>query len=142
MLDSLARLKIEHPDLRYKLKEVVLAAPDVDAEQFVDIIVPKIADPKAPVTLYASNRDKALLVSKKLHYYERAGDVPKLVKVYDGVEFIDASSVKTDFLNHSYVSESASIISDILDLFAGRRPASRGGLRVIEAQAGQYWEVK
>nr|WP_223504868.1 alpha/beta hydrolase [Pseudomonas sp. BF-R-24] len=142
VLSSLARLKLERPDLRYKLKEVVLAAPDVDAEQFVDIIVPKIADPKAPVTLYASSRDKALLTSKKLHYYERAGDVPEIIKVYGGVEFIDASAVKTDFLNHSYMAESRSVISDILDLFGGSRPASRSGLRVREAQVGQYWEIK
>lgn len=142
VLSSLARLKHERPDLRDKLKEVVLAAPDVDAEQFVDIIVPKIANPKAPVTLYASSRDKALLASKKLHYYERAGDVPEIIKVYDGVEFIDASAVKTDFLNHSYVSDSRSVLSDILELFAGGRPASRSGLRVREAQAGKYWQIK
>ncbi|MGD8220016.1 alpha/beta hydrolase [Pseudomonas thivervalensis] len=142
VLSSLARLKLERPDLRYKLKEVVLAAPDVDAEQFVDIIVPKIADPKTPVTLYASNRDKALQTSKSLHYYKRAGDVPEVIKVFGGVEFIDASAVKTDFLNHSYVSESRSVISDILDLFGGSRPASRSGLRVRDAQVGQYWEIK
>lgn len=142
VLSSLARLKLEHPNLRYKLKEVVLAAPDVDAEQFVDIIIPKIADSKAPVTLYASNRDMALLTSKRLHFYERAGDVPVVIKVYGGVEFIDASAVKTDFLNHSYVSESKSVINDILDLFGGNRPANRSGLRVRETQVGQYWEIK
>ncbi|NUT86448.1 alpha/beta hydrolase [Pseudomonas corrugata] len=142
VLSSLARLKLEHPDLRYKLKEVVLAAPDVDAEQFVDIIVPKIADPNIPVTLYASSRDKALLTSKRLHYYERAGDIPEPIRAYAGVEFIDASAVKTDFLNHSYVSQSRSVLSDILDLFGGSRPANRSGLRAKEAQGGQYWEVK
>ncbi|ROO40125.1 hypothetical protein BIV08_16395 [Pseudomonas sp. AF76] len=142
VLSSLARLKLEHPDLRYKLKEVVLAAPDVDSEQFVDIIIPKIADVNAPITLYASSNDKALLTSKMLHHYKRAGDVPEIIKIYSGIEFIDASAVKTDFLNHSYVSESRSVIGDILNLFSGDRPDSRSGLRVRAGQVGPYWEIK
>lgn len=142
VLKSLAQLKIKRPDLRSKLREVVLAAPDVDAEQFFDIAVPEIADKNSPVTLYASSRDKALLTSKSIHYYPRAGDVPEIVKIYDGIEFVDASAVKTDFLNHSYVSESKSVISDIFELFGGIRPAGRSGLRLREGQVGPYWEIK
>lgn len=142
VLDVLIRLKSERPDLRAKIREVVLAAPDVDADQFTDIIVPKLADPDFPVTLYASRHDKALKLSKELHYYRRAGDIPDDILVWRGVEFINASSVKTDFLNHSYVSDSNSVLSDMFYLFSGKRPSSRFHLRERSSRTGQYWEFK
>lgn len=142
VLEALIRLKSERPDLRGKIREVVLAAPDVDADQFTDIIVPKLADADLPVTLYASKHDKALQLSKKLHYYKRAGDVPDDILVWRGVEFINASNVETDFLNHSYVSSSNSVLGDIFDLFSGKRPPNRYNLRERTSRTGQYWEFK
>src|SRR5207248_3296695 len=54
---------------------IVLTAPDVDADVFRDTLVPAFCRVGNRVTLYASSQDKALAYSKSIHGgYRRAGD--------------------------------------------------------------------
>ena len=54
--------------------EVVLTAPDIDADVFKRDIAPRITRAARRVTLYASSNDEALALSKRLHGYPRAGE--------------------------------------------------------------------
>lgn len=90
--------------------EVVLAAPDMDAKTFRDI-VPDMAQRVERVTLYASSRDKALVVSNVLHgEYQRAGESNPYPVVVKPIESIDVSSV-TD--GHSYIADDGQILDDL-----------------------------
>jgi esterase/lipase superfamily enzyme len=132
----------EHPEFRQRIKEVVLAAPDIDAEIFKRDIAPALARLGRPVTLYASSADKALILSKIPNNIPRAGDAGPGLVVVDGVETIDASNVDTSFLGHSYFADTRQVMSDLQVLFSqGLRPAQRSGLRQ-PFSSRPYWEFR
>ena len=54
------------PDRIKKFSEIVLAAPDIDADVFRNDIAPALAGPGLPVTLYASSVDLAMVASQKV----------------------------------------------------------------------------
>lgn len=139
---ALTRLYTEQPKLAEKLREVILAAPDIDAATFIDNIAPSIVKKGAPVTLYASSNDRALQASKTFHSFRRAGDFATPVTLIDGVELIDASPIKTDFIAHSYYGDSSSIIVDIYETLQGKRPSHRFNLTTIKVSEGSYWRVR
>jgi esterase/lipase superfamily enzyme len=132
----------EAPDVKAKIKEIILAAPDIDADVFKRDIAPAIAGKGQPVTLYASSNDWALAASKKFHGYSRAGDTGQALTVVPGVVTIDSSEVETDFLGHSYFAESTSIIADMFDILSGiTKPEDRRHLVPVDAQVGRYWKI-
>lgn len=140
---AVASLLIDKPIIRGRLKEVILAAPDIDAEVFKRDIVPAFTKTDSPVTLYASSEDLALAASKQVHGYPRAGDSGQGLVVVPGIETIDATHVNTGLLGHSYFAETRSIIDDMYYLIRyGHRADQRFGLRRVDAQVGRYWEFK
>ncbi len=131
------------PALRSRLKEVILAAPDIDADVFKRDIAPALTAAGRPVTLYASSEDLALVASKKVHGNPRAGDSGSGLVIVPGIETVDATHVDTSFLKHSYFAETGSVLSDMFYLIRdGMRADQRFGLRAVDAQAGRYWEFK
>ena len=139
---AFATIAAERPELRGKFKEVILTAPDIDADVFKRDIAPHIAGVGHPVTLYASAADKALIASKKVHGYPRAGDAGDGLILLPGVETIDATQVDTDFLGHSYYGESTSVIADLFFLIhQDKRPPQRGGLQEVVTPTGRYWKI-
>lgn len=140
---AVASLLADKPTLRSRLKEVILTAPDIDADVFKRDIAPSLTATGRPVTLYASSEDLALVASKKVHGYPRAGDSGRGLVVVPGVETVDATYVDTSLLGHSYFAESRSVLSDMFYLIRnGERADMRFGLRRVDAQAGRYWEFK
>lgn len=138
-----ASLLAERPELRQRLTEIILTAPDIDAEVFKRDIAPALAAAGRPITLYASSRDRALAASKKVHGYPRAGDSGRGLVVVRGIETIDATAVDTNLLGHSYFADSRSVLSDIFYLVReGRRAEQRFGLRAVDVEAGRYWLFK
>lgn len=137
---ALVNVAQDIPNLRERLKEVILAAPDIDAGVFKNQIAPKLAAAGCPITLYASSNDKALIASKKVHKYPRLGDTSDGVVVLNGIETIDASGIDTSFLGHSYIANTKTIINDIYYLINFNiRAAKRNGLRPQESNDGRYW---
>ena len=137
---ALKELRAEYPAIDPKLREIILAAPDIDADTFERDIAPRILTSKRSATLYASSNDYALTLSKRFAGYRRAGDTVGGVTIAEGVDTVDASNIKTDFVGHSYFAESASIVTDIVNLFrSGKRAKERPGLTPVESGAGQYW---
>jgi len=139
---SVAELLAEKPNLRERLKEVILTAPDIDAAVFKQQIAPALTSTGRPVTLYASSKDMALGLSQMEHGgYPRAGDSGDEIVVVPGIETIDASNVDASLVGHSYWADNRSVISDIFYLIRdSKRANQRFGLRAKDIPAGRYWE--
>ncbi len=139
---ALRELALEYRDDARFFNQVVLAAPDVDAEIFKRDIAPQITRTAERVTLYASSNDRALKASKRLHGgYPRAGESGKLLVIAPGIETIDVSALDTSFLGHSYYGDSDSIIADMHHLFHTVRSArERAWLSAIQRGGQTYWE--
>jgi esterase/lipase superfamily enzyme len=94
--------------------QLVLAAPDIDADVFQKEIAPKITKLAKRVSLYSSSKDIAMTVSR---YYNnqrrRAGDSDPEILTPKGVDSIDVSRVDTSLIGHSYYGSNNSIITDI-----------------------------
>lgn len=138
-------LSTHEPPQPLGIDELVMAAPDVDVDQY-KLIAPMVRKLTKGMTLYASSADKALAISRTLAgKMPRAGDVfggkPVLV---DKVDTIDASAIGTDImgLNHSHYATDRSILNDVKRLLSdGKRPPpERGvGLDAIPDDVSPAW---
>lgn len=99
------------PELK-KVRNIVLAAPDMDREIFLDQYAARMTSLGARVTLYASRSDVALMASASVQggEYERLG---KNVVCIPGLMVADATDVKTDVLGHSWISDSRAVLTDL-----------------------------
>ncbi len=128
------------PDLAGRLREIILTAPDIDADVFRRDIVPALAAARTPVTLYASSNDEALRMSQRVHGHPRAGDSGDGLVVAAGLETIDASRVDTSFIGHSYYGQGRSTLGDLYYLINQHlRAEGRFGLHPVDSPAGRYW---
>lgn len=125
-----------------KLREVVFAAPDVNADTFRKF-VEKFYKRAERFTLYVSDSDKALGASQKAHKYLRAGDLGDGVVLSAGMETIDASAVDKSFMGHSYFCDNRAILQDMFNLIMKGEGAAtpRYGLKECKAQEGSYWAL-
>jgi esterase/lipase superfamily enzyme len=123
-------------------KQVVLAAPDIDSGEFLQL-AEAIQCKARRITLYASSNDKAIKWSKKFHKYPRAGESGPDIVVVPGLDTIDVSKVDTSFLGHSYFAEKRTVISDLFYLIRdGKSPDERHSLEPRTCPRGQYWAFK
>jgi esterase/lipase superfamily enzyme len=131
---ALQQMALNAPALKGRIKDIIFAAPDIDADVFREQIVPRLAKDTS-VTLYASSNDKAILASYKIHTYERAGSGPPHLVVEPPMETIDASAVDTDFLSlgHSYYGDKPLLIDDLKELIDGKKAAERAP-RIVPAE--------
>lgn len=108
----------ENPNIKFG--QIILAAPDVDADLFKNIAkaYTKVSD---KTTLYVSSEDKAVKLSEIEHNNPRAG----LVKPVTVVDNIDTVNVNIDFtnlfskfinLNHTYFAKEQKILEDMKTL--------------------------
>jgi len=110
-----------------KIGELIMAAPDVDKDQFVQM-VPEVHKITKGMTLYASSADKALALSRVPARVPRAGDVPAGGPiVLPDLETVDVTAVGDEIfgLNHSEFATNRMVMDDIkLILSTGMRPPS------------------
>ena len=140
-------LLAEDPAKQAPFKQLVLAAPDIDADVFKREIAPSILGKGPRVTLYASSNDKALAASRGVHGgYLRLGESGKDIVVLAGLDTVDASGVSTEFLGHSYFGDSGTVMSDLKYVIRKSLPPEqreRFALeRVRNAAIGLYWRFK
>ncbi|MCB0415103.1 MAG: alpha/beta hydrolase [Bdellovibrionales bacterium] len=135
----------ENAEFQGAFKNIIMAAPDIDEEEFrkeVARALPKMAD---NVTIYSSSLDKAILVSSELNGYPRVGGLDNNGDsfVFDGITSINASGEDMSFfdqvgLNHSYYGESSMLkeIAKIIDY--NSTPEQRGLERIQRGQRVYY----
>jgi esterase/lipase superfamily enzyme len=141
LVETLQTLATAQPATAAKLREIVLAAPDIDAGTFRQV-VDQFRGHAERCTLYGSSKDRALFWSRKFHQYPRAGDTGRGLVVVDGIDTIDASAVDTSLLTngHGYYGNNRSILGDIFMLLTqGLPPDQRFGLRVMALAGKRYW---
>jgi len=124
-------------------REIIMIAPDIDADVFQMDMAPRLARTGIHVTLYASSKDRALMASKAFHGYPRAGDSGEALVVVDGMETIDASDASGGLIGHSYFAEDRRIMEDIFGLLqTGQRADNRFGLEAVDTSQGRYWTFR
>ncbi len=142
MTSALTDVLRDTPEVKTKIKEIILAAPDIDADVFKRDIAPTLVEHGPNITLYASSNDWALAASKAFHGYARAGDAGDEITIVSGITTIDSSEVQSDFLGHSYYADSPVLLSDIADVFNGRQqPQLRSHLSEVDSPLGTYWKL-
>ena len=121
-------------------ENVVLAAPDYDAEAFLDDIAPRVAPLARRWTIYASDKDRALEAATS--FTARRLGLP--LPVARGIDTIDASGIDVapwsapEF--HAYFASKQRVIVDLAALLRGAPPERRRlvpGLR----EGARYWTL-
>jgi esterase/lipase superfamily enzyme len=117
------------PEQRRRIfSQVVLTAPDVDRDYFVDSIE-SVRGAAERITLYASDNDYAIRSSQFLHGAPRAGNAGDVIVKLPGLDTIDMSAVPADALGHSYFAATSGAIYDIFRiLWRGDPPPQRCGM--------------
>jgi len=136
-VDAMAQLKP-------RIGEVILTAPDIDTTLFNEVIAPRLTKFTPRVTLYASTKDRAIGSSEGAHNNPRIGDFQSLLTTPQGVEVIDASGVESSTLGHSYYGDNEAVIADLCYLLnLGERAGQRSlTLRTATTPGGSpCWSV-
>jgi esterase/lipase superfamily enzyme len=127
------------------INQIILAAPDIDKDLFITHIMPTIKRDRA-LTLYVSDKDNALLVSKDIRKgHQRLGEGGNDIVVLDGLDSIDASNVDTSLLGHGYFSDTQSLINDIHMTLLGVPPKDRildPKQKVVAGTPKVYWAFR
>ena len=114
-VEALRQMAIRNRGLPPKIKDIMLAAPDIDVDVFRrEIAEIEASDKSPPVTLFVSQDDRALAFSRRL-----AGDEPRLGAIDPNVEpyrsileeahvqVVDLTKVKSDdSVNHGKFAQS------------------------------------
>lgn len=141
MTDALELYALRNEGKPAAFDQVLFTAPDLDAGLFAEMA--RTIQPTAKrLTLYASNKDWALEVSKRLH-----GDAPRAGQGGDSIllsptfDTVDMTMIGEDMLAHSYFANNASALTDIFSLFwRDASPSQRCGMTRKETADGTaYW---
>ena len=132
--------------------EIVFAAPDVDRDYFLSRIE-TLTQKHERMTLYASSKDKALLISSSVlrEGPPRAGLVldgglPAIIRA--GIDTIDVSALSTDIFDvaHGTYAQSAVLLDDLGKLFGSPNytpPDKRNpNMRAVALPEGTFWRIQ
>jgi esterase/lipase superfamily enzyme len=141
---SMGNLLVSHSLVRLaslqsgiKLRHIVMAAPDVAAEEFETDLAPRFRGLSQRMTLYASSRDGVLQLSRFANKARRAGDSDELT-IVDGVDTIDASEVSTG-LGHAVFGDVRTVVEDLAMLLREGLPPDRRNLEPRTRAGLTYW---
>jgi esterase/lipase superfamily enzyme len=141
LTDALELYALRNRDRPPSFDQVLFTAPDLDAGLFAEM-ARTIRPTATRLTLYTSDKDWALAVSRRLH-----GDAARAGQGGDGIllspvfDTVDMTMIGEDILAHSYFANNASALTDIFSLFwRDAPPDQRCGM---EERAGPngivYW---
>ena len=129
LMDVLKDMRSSTPE-GVEISQIVLAAPDVDADSFTNL-ARTIKGLAKNVTLYVASNDRALIVSRNFWGSYRAGDVPPAGPlIIDGIDTIDVTAASTDTfaINHSGYASNNKLLDDIGELIRTGPPAAGNAL--------------
>jgi esterase/lipase superfamily enzyme len=128
-----------------RVRALLLAAPDINAEIFRRIVAPKLAKlQRTRTTIYASSSDIALKASKIVHEFPRVGETDRGVLTFPGMETVDASASApmSRSFGHSYVVDSVEVLADIRKILYRNIDAQQRGLSPLGTAPGIYWRLQ
>jgi esterase/lipase superfamily enzyme len=143
LTDALELYALRHEGEPPAFDQVLFTAPDLDAGLFAEM-AQTIRPVAQRLTLYASDKDWALAVSRKLHGdATRAGQGGNRILHSAAVDSIDMTSIGEDMLMHSYYANNPSALTDILALmWRDAGPEERCGMTEVAGENGSFWEYK
>jgi esterase/lipase superfamily enzyme len=122
-----------------RFSQFILAAPDVDADYFRQFAKAYALVAKR-TTMYVSDRDQAVKLSRFVH-----GSVPRVglappVQVIDGIDTVYVGKVDESLMGHSYVGGTWQLLNDIHQLIhLDADPAKRSWVSL--AETGDHYEL-
>ena len=125
----------------FRAEQIFLAAPDVDRDLFLDLagLYPKHAN---RTTLYASDADKPVHLSAKLHDAPRAGYFEPHT-VAPGVDTVTVPDFDVDLLGHSYYARAEALLYDIHSLMRrGEDPSRRQRITAVTDGPAEFWRLR
>jgi esterase/lipase superfamily enzyme len=124
------------------INELVLIAPDIDTDTFI-LELPLLRTVANQITVYVSENDKALRLSREVHGYPRLGEGGEYITVVDDIETIDISNISNRRLSgHLYHLFDPEVISDLTDLLrTGKKAAERKNLQITDSDDGVYYKL-
>lgn len=141
---ALVQLKNEGVFPNAIINQIILAAPDIDKDIFINQVMPYI-NRNFGLTLYASDKDKALISSKKIRKgFTRLGEGGDHIVIVDGLDTVDASRVDTSLLGHGYFADTQPLLNDIHLTLSGLPPNGRildSKSKVVEGATKSYWII-
>ncbi|MHC4126664.1 MAG: alpha/beta hydrolase [Planctomycetota bacterium] len=135
-----------------KIKNLILAAPDLDFEvslqRFAAERFFKAAD---RVTIYVSEGDKAVGISGwlfgsirrigQLRYEDLPADEKEILRETGRLDFVDAR-VKGGSWGHDYFHSNPAVSSDVILLLRyGRDPGADNGRPLLKPEGGGFWTI-
>lgn len=141
LTDALELYALRHEGEPPAFDQVLFTAPDLDAGLFAEM-AKTMRSTAQRLTLYASNKDWALAVSRQLHGdAARAGQGGDKIIQADIFDSVDMTLIGDDMLAHSYYANNPSALTDILSLFwRDAPPEDRCGMVRAEGEYGIYWQ--
>lgn len=141
LIGALHRMAIERQGKITPLFEnVILAAPDFDAQLFADQIAQDVLGLANRWTVYSSDKDTALHVSTKVGNAYRLGLPVTPVK---GVAVVDATGIEVTPWSvpefHSYYASKQEVIKDMVSVINGLSPKDRQLVKKMKAGI-PYWQ--
>ncbi len=122
-------------------ENVILAAPDFDAQLFQEQIAPGVQKIAKRWTVYTSDNDAALNISTTINNARRLG-LP--VTPVPGIDVIDATGIEVTPWSvpefHSYYATKQTVIQDIVSTLKGSAPSLRNLLPRSEGGI-PYWRL-
>jgi esterase/lipase superfamily enzyme len=120
-IHNLAAREVWKPDEKY-LGQIVMAAPDVGAIQFNNVINYAIRSSER-ASYYYCRTDLALQMSQNINSFEPVGLYPFFQQ---NLDTISADGVDTSFIGHGYYGSSTQVLADFNLLFCNHyAPAQR-----------------
>jgi esterase/lipase superfamily enzyme len=126
------------------IREVLLAAPDINADLFRTVLAPKlVAMQGTRTTIYASSSDLALKASKVVHGFRRLGETNDGVFTYEGLETIDASTATqaNKAYGHFYLMDNKLVLKDVRTIIELKGSAMQRGLNAVGQLPNVFWRL-
>ena len=141
------------PKASADLKNLVFAAPDVNASEFKTFVddyykhlhlsFNRKSSTPSRLTLYACGRDGALGISKFANKIPRAGDTRDGILVSPPMDTIDVTAALLPGADtHAYFVSNREILSDLFQMLRGKAPTDRPGLDSVTVGKDQYWKMR
>ena len=141
LLEAVNRIHKENPQIQFG--QIILAAPDVDADVFEEL-AEAYTLLSEQTTLYISEKDKAVGASKWLHSHNRVGFSPP-VSIVNYINTIKVESrINLLDLGHGYFAEHKNLLKDIHQLINFNLDANNRDYLAVQriSDEHKYWKLE
>ncbi len=124
------------------VNQLVLLAPDYDSQTFVQSL-PRLLPLAARISVYASDNDAPLKLSRAVNGYPRLGEAGEFLTLAQGIEVIDVSGIgRYQYTGHEYYFYHPVALADLITLVTtGQGAGERPNLRARARDGNAYWEM-